>query len=39
MKRRSKHKIKRSKTSLDIEFNKAPDLIKNISNKIDAKIH
>ena len=34
----SKHKIKRSKTSLDIEFNKAPDLIKNISNKIDAKI-
>ena len=34
----SKHKIKRNKSSLDIEFNKAPDLIKNISDKIDATI-
>ena len=34
----SSNKIKRNKSSLEIEFNKAPDLIKNISGKIDAKI-
>ena len=30
------NKIKRNDNTLDIEFSKAPDLIKNISNKTDA---
>ena len=36
IKKPANHKIKRNNTSLDIQFSKAPDLIKTISKKTDA---